>query len=101
MLMFKMKNFLPKIRITTQDEDNVTVSGIYSEAHFSPQSGEYFGHNVYGYIFTKRVRVLLGTYDKKDAEQIVKEIRKLRPKHYTMPEAVEDEEIMELLEGGD
>jgi len=100
--MTKLRNLIPlpkMMRITTQDEDEVMVSGIYTEVNFSPLSGEYFGYNVYGYVFSKKVKVLLGTYGRRDAEQIVREIKRLKPEHYTMPESIEDEEIIELIEG--
>lgn len=99
--MFNFKKLLPKImKITNTCGEDVIVTGVYAAPVVSPDTGHYFGHNVYGYVLTKKARVILGTYDKKDAEQIVNEICKLRPSRYVMPEEIEDDDIIQLF-GGD
>jgi hypothetical protein len=73
---------------------------VYSAPVVSPDSGTYFGHNVYGYVFDKKYSTVLGTYDKKGAEQIVAEINQLQPESYSMPDEIEDEDLEQLF-GGD
>lgn len=103
--MFNLKKLLQKknpkmMKINTTCGNDVWVTGVYTLPVVSPDSGTYFGHNVYGYVFDKKYSTVLGTYDKKDAEQIVNEICKLRPSRYVMPDEIEDEDIMQLF-GGD
>ncbi|MCK9599230.1 MAG: hypothetical protein M0R06_09335 [Sphaerochaeta sp.] len=100
--MFKL-NFLQKIKfmkINNTCGTDVWVTGVYSLPVISPDTGQYFGHNVYGYVGEKKYSTILGTYDKKGAEQIVREIERLKPDTYTMPDEIEDEDIIQLF-GGD